>query len=328
MGIKRKFLITFIISSIVFSFVFINLSNNDFFDKENNTPAAINQGDEVVENDPVEEKSEKIKPKNKDEIIFLLLGLDTYDVTKATRGRTDTIILTSFNFKTGAINMMSIPRDTKVLIENKLDQINHAHVYGGIDLTLATVRDLLNLDVEHFVKVDYRAVEEIVDAIGGVEIDVPRRMKYDDTTKGKEFHVDLYPGLQTLDGDQSIQFLRWRKNNDNTQYPDADVGRVRSQQMFMKELVKQTLKPKNIFKVDKLAKTYFDYVDTNIPLDTVLKAAWAARNVDVENMETITLPGEGDGVKYYVYNREEVDNVVADMFGEFLIEDTKVGRIQ
>ncbi|NLY47028.1 MAG: LCP family protein [Tissierella sp.] len=326
---KRKFLITFIISSIVFSFVFINLKNN-YDNIKDNTAAAIDESDEVADKGDEEdiEKTEKVKLKNKDEILFLLLGVDTYDVTKASRDRTDTMILTSFNFKTGDINMMSIPRDTKVLIRDKLDQINHAHAYGGIDLTLATVRDFLNLDVEHFVKVDYRAVEEIVDTIGGVDIDVPRRMKYDDTTKGKEFHVDLQPGLQTLDGDQSIQFLRWRKNNDGTQYPDADVGRVRSQQMFMKELVKQTIKPKNILKIDKLAKTYFDYVDTNIPLDTVLKATWAARKVDTENMVTMTLPGEGDGRKYYVYNREEVDNVVADMFGDFLIEDTKVGRIQ
>lgn len=326
---KRKFLITFIISSIVFSFVFINLKNN-YDNIKDNTAAAIDESDEVVDKGDEEdiEKTEKVKLKNKDEILFLLLGVDTYDVTKASRDRTDTMILTSFNFKTGDINMMSIPRDTKVLIRDKLDQINHAHAYGGIDLTLATVRDFLNLDVEHFVKVDYRAVEEIVDTIGGVDIDVPRRMKYDDTTKGKEFHVDLQPGLQTLDGDQSIQFLRWRKNNDGSQYPDADVGRVRSQQMFMKELVKQTIKPKNILKIDKLAKTYFDYVDTNIPLDTVLKATWAARKVDTENMVTMTLPGEGDGRKYYVYNREEVDNVVADMFGDFLIEDTKVGRIQ
>ena len=326
MNLKRKFLITFIISSIVFSFVFINLKNNNYFDKEDNSIAAMDE-DNGINNDEVE-KTETIKPKNKDEILFLLLGLDTYDISKSGRDRTDTMILTSFNFKTGDINMMSIPRDTKVPVRDKLDQINHAHAYGGIDLTLATVRDFLNVDVEHFVKVDYRAVEEIVDAIGGVEIDVPRRMKYDDPHPGKEFHVDLHPGLQTLDGDKSIQFLRWRKNNDGTQYPDADVGRVRSQQMFMKELVKQTLKPKNIFKIDKLAKTYFDYVDTNIPFETVLKATWAARKVDTENMVTMTLPGEGDGYKYYVYNREELDVAVAEMFGEFLLEDTKIGRIQ
>lgn len=323
MGIKRKFLIAFIISSIVFSFVYINLNNNDIDD---GSVVAID--DDKTPDDGKVEKTEKIRPKNKDEILFLILGLDSYDLSKASRGRTDTMILTSFNYKSGDINMMSIPRDTKVLIEDELDQINHAHAYGGVDLTLATVRDFLNLDVNHYVKIDYKAVEEIVDAIDGVEFDVPRRMKYDDTTKGKEFHVDLQKGLQTLDGDQSIQLLRWRKNNDGTQYPDADVGRVKTQQMFMKELVKQTIAPKNILKIDKLAKTYFDYVDTNIPLDTVLKAAWAARKVDVENMETITLPGDGDGYKYYIYDREAVDDVVAEMFGEFLIEDTRIGRIE
>lgn len=328
MGIKRKFLIAFIISSIVFSFVYINLNNNDLIDIEDGTVVAIDDDSETPDDDEEVEKAEKVRPKNKDEILFLILGLDSYDLSKASRGRTDTMILTSFNFKTGNTNMMSIPRDTKVLIRNELDQINHAHAYGGVDLTLATVRDFLNLDVDHYVKIDYKAVEEIVDAIGGVDFDVPRRMRYDDTTKGKEFHVNLQKGLQTLDGDQSIQLLRWRKNNDGTQYPDADVGRVKTQQMFMKELVKQTITPKNILKIDRLAKTYFDYVDTNIPLDTVLKAAWAARKVDVENMETITLPGDGDGYKYYIYDREAVDDVVAEMFGEFLIEDTQIGRIE
>ncbi|HZJ98889.1 MAG TPA: LCP family protein [Tissierellaceae bacterium] len=328
MTIKRKFLITFIISSIVFSFVFINLNNNNFFDKEDNPVAAIGEEDKDQSSDDIVEETEKIKPKNKDEIVFLLLGLDTYDISKASRNRTDTMILTSYSFKTGDINMLSIPRDTKVKIKGELDQINHAHAFGGIDLTLDTVRDFLNVDVEHFVKVDYKAVKEIVDAIDGVEFDIPRRMKYDDTTKGQEFHVDLQPGLQILDGDQSIQLLRWRKNNDGTQYPDADVGRVKTQQMFMKELVKQTLKPKNILKIDRLAKTYFDYVDTNIPLDTVLKAAWSARKVDIDNMVTSTIPGEGDGRKYYIYDREELDIVLADMFGEFLIEDIKIGRNQ
>lgn len=319
---RRKFFITFIISSIVFSFVFINLRNNDH--KEDNPTSLMDEDGDLA--DSGREEIEKIKPQNKDEILFLLLGIDTYDLSKAGRDRTDTMILTSFNFKTGDINMMSIPRDTKVPIKDKLDQINHAHSNGGIDLTMTTVRDFLNIDVQHYVKVDYRAVEEIVDAIGGVEIDVPRRMKYDDTTKGMEFHVDLHPGLQTLDGDKSIQFLRWRKNNDSTGYPDADVGRVKSQQMFMKELVKQTLKPKNILKINKLANTYFDYVETNIPLDTVIKAAWSARKVDTENMVTMTLPGEGDGYKYYIYDREQVDIAVSEMFGTFLIDENEIGR--
>lgn len=320
---RRKFFITFIISSIVFSFVFINLRNNN---KEDNPTAVIDEDEDLADNDT--EKTEKIRPQNKDEILFLLLGLDTYDISKASRNRTDTMILTSFNFKTGDINMMSIPRDTKVPIRDKLDQINHAHAFGGIDLTMETVRDFLNLDVQHYVKVDYRAVEEIVNAIGGVEIDVPRRMEYYDPHKGKEFRADLHPGPQTLDGDKAIQFLRWRKNNNGVGYPEGDVGRVKAQQMFMKELVKQTLKPKNILKIDKLARTYFDYVDTNIPLDTVIKAAWAARKVDTDNMVTMTLPGEGDGKKYYIYNREEVDIAVTEMFGTFLIDENEVGKIE
>lgn len=329
---KRTFLIVFIISSIVFSFVFLNLYKNNL--NKGTNPMSDTQDEQSsnigmgigVSDDQEEEKTEKLKLKNKDEILFLLLGIDTYDITKVSGERTDTMILTSFNFKTGDIKMMSIPRDTKVKIGNKTDQINHAHVFGGIDLTMETVRNFLGVDVEHFIKLDYRAVEEIVESIGGVDIDVPRRMKYDDSTKGKEFHVDLQKGPQTLNGDQAIQFLRWRKNNNGVGYPEGDVGRVKAQQMFLKELVKQTLKPKNILKLDKLAKTYFEYVDTNIPLDTVIKTAWAARKVDIDNMVTTTIPGEGDGKKYYIYNRDELDLKVSEMFGDFLIEQKDMTR--
>lgn len=316
---KSKFLITFIISILIFSSVYAFLGDS-IFEKINFVSSVDIYEDD---NEDSQDKVEPLKPKDKDELLFLLVGIDTFDIKTSGNERTDTIILSSVNFKTGDIKMLSIPRDTRIPVKGKLDKVNHAHGYGGISLTLQTLRDFLNIDVEHYVKLDYKAVEEIVNAIGGVEIDVPRRMKYDDTTKGKEFHVDLQPGIQTLDGDQAIQFLRWRKNNDGSGYPEGDVGRVKAQQMFMKEVVKQTLRPKNIFKLPKLTRTYYNYIDTNIPLSTVLKGVGMANKIDLENMTTATLPGEGQyigRISYYIYYENQTRELINDMFGNFIME--------
>ncbi len=317
---KRKFFITFIVSILFFAFTYVKFGDILL----DNIYSIASLDDKSIDDSEDRDKTNSdivIEPKDKDEILFLLLGIDTYDIKRSGNERTDTMMLTSVNFKTGEIKLLSIPRDTRVPVRGKLDKINHAHAYGGVDLTLKTVQDFLNIDVDYYVKVDYKAVEEIVKAIGGVNIDVPRRMKYDDRTKGKEFHVDLYPGPQTLDGDKAIQFLRWRKNNDGTGYPGGDVDRIKAQQMFMKEMVKQTLQPKNILRLPKLIDTYFDYVETNIPLSTILKGAKAAKKIDLENIVTETIPGEGEyinRISYFIYDESKINDVVSDMFGDFM----------
>lgn len=313
---KKKFFIAFILSFICFSFMYTSLWKTI---SEKPTIAAPN-GEDPDSNSDI---GNKVEPKIKNEILFLMMGVDTKDVKDSKGTRTDTMMLTRINFETGEIRLLSIPRDTRVPVRGKEDKINHAHAFGGPSLTIESVRNFLNIDLDYYVKVDYRIVKGIVDAIGGVEIDVPRRMKYDDTTAGLEFHVDLKKGLQTLDGDQAIQFIRWRQNNDGTGYPEGDVGRIKTQQYFMKELIKQTLKAKNIVKLPKLVDTYFDNVETNIPLSVVLKGIGLASKINMETMETATIPGEGKiiGVTdYWIYDREVTRQIVEGMFGDYLLD--------
>lgn len=300
----KKFLVTFIIALLVFSFLFVGLANN---------------GLDLIISNSGEDKN-TLEPDSDDEIMFLLVGIDTFDIADAEGERTDTMILSNVNFETGNIDLLSIPRDTRVDVNDKKDKINHAHARGGMDLTMDTVRNFLDIDLKHYVRMDYRAVEEIVNTIGGVDIYVPQRMKYDDTTKGKEFHVDLYEGQQILNGEQAIQFLRWRKNNDGPGYLEGDVGRIQAQQNFMKELIKQSLKPKNILKLPQFIKIYNDYIDTNIPLKTVIRGAWSARKIDFDNINTQTLPGEGEyigNVSYFLYDEDGTRNLVNQLFGRY-----------
>jgi len=310
---KKSFFTSFLISCICFGLIFTGVDKfvfgNLFKDDEVEAMGEIDRNKPVAK-DPKVDKS----------VLVLLMGVDDdlgsgKSALVAERGhRTDTIMLAKANFETGEIDILSIPRDTRVMIKGRKDKINHAHSYGGPKLAITTIEDFLDIEVDYYVKVDFAGVKEIVNAIGGVEIDVPVRMRYSDPVAKPPLRIDLQPGLQLLDGQKAHDFLRFRR------YPDGDVGRVKAQQYFMKELAKQVLKPSNLLNLDKLIKTYYDYVDTNIPLSKMLKYAVSAGKLDTENIRTEIIPGEGtyiDGVSYYIYDEVGKDQLIDAMFPEY-----------
>jgi LCP family protein required for cell wall assembly len=298
----KKFFKSFFISLLIFCVAYAGLGR--YLKKSNNA--------EVVG----EEVDEEFEEKNK--ILFLLLGVDAKDINqKGTR--TDTMMLINIDFQTGETKLLSIPRDTRVNIRglNGQRKINAAHANGGPELSVKAVKDLLGVDLEYYVKVDYRAVEEIVDAIGGVTVDIPKDMYYSDPTADPPLLIDLKKGeQQLLDGDKSIQFLRYRKG-----YKDADLGRIKAQQQFMKAFMEQALKPKNILGLPKMVSAYYKYVDTNIPLGTLSKMALIANKINTETMETATIPGYGkkiNGTDYLIYKEDEMNSIVKEMFGNYV----------
>ncbi len=322
---KKNFWATFLIALVCFSALFAGMGH--FMSNEGSITST---GDE-------EKLEAEEKLKDKDEMIFLLMGVDDeYDTggVKAlkekrkksedryikTGYRSDTMILCKYNFETGEIAMLSIPRDTKTNIRGRKNQekINHAHSYGGPYLAIDAVRDLLKIDLEYYVTVDYLAVKEIVEAIGGVDIDVPRDMKYKDVVAKPPLIIDIKKGQQNLNGDKAIEYLRFRS------YPEGDLGRVEAQQLFMKEFIKQTFKLKNftIPKLYKMAKAYYDYVDTNIPMSIALRGIDSIKDVDFDNIRAVRLPGEGRNTKpsYFICYEEETKELVKEMFSNFLLD--------
>lgn len=318
---KKKFILSFILSLICFTLVF-KLFGDKIFLGKNSIP--------VTDNVPQKEldlgEDNKIEKRVENEILFLMMGVDANGTGEYKNIRTDTMMLFKVNFQNGEINLLSIPRDTRVLVKGKKDKINHAHSYGGPELTMRTVRDFLNLDIDYYVKVDYNAVMKIVDAIGGVEIDVPFDMKYKDNTPGyPPLNINIKKGLRVLDGKNAHDFLRWRKNNSRTvQYPEGDVGRIKAQQMFMRELIKQTLKPKNIIKIPFLVETYINNVETNIPTKEILKGAKLASKIDIDSIKTDIIPGGGKtirGTSYFLYDEAETEELVRSIFKDYLLNE-------
>lgn len=297
----KKFIKVFISFFIIFSVVF---AGSIFY---------LSKGSDV-EN---ESSKDVFNNNSGDSINFLLMGVDSQESNETSNVRTDTLMVFNVNKSSGEISILSIPRDTRTPIEGRKyqEKINHTHVYGGPELVLETVSDLLNLDLEYYVVADYKFVEEFVDLIGGVEIDVPMDMKYEDPVAEPPLYIDIKEGLQTLDGDKSLQYLRFRKG-----YADADLGRIRAQQSFMKSLVKQTLKPLNILKAPLMLKAYNENIDTNISLGTIAKYSLKFNKYDLANMNTETLPGDAKtikGISYFIHSEEKTKTLVKEMFQKY-----------
>ncbi len=250
---------------------------------------------------------------NDNHVRFLLLGIDSKDYNQVSSVRSDTIMIVDMNTSSGEINIISIPRDTRATIEGRKspEKINHSFAYGGPELTLATVRNLLGIELDQYVLADYKLVSDFVDLIGGVEIYVPMDMKYSDPVADPPLHIDLKEGDQTLDGDKALQYLRFRKG-----YKDADLGRVRAQQDFMKELISQTVRPGNIPKIPGMIGIYSDNMETNIGFGEMLLYGFQSLRLDMDNISSHTLPGSAkmmDGLSYFVHNVDETEGLLRDI---------------
>ncbi|MGB9976126.1 LCP family protein [Thermovenabulum sp.] len=244
---------------------------------------------------------------------ILLLGLDAGTIgadEKHNRYRSDTMMLFSLDLKEKKVNVLSIPRDTRVVLPGEgFQKINAAMAFGGPDLAVDVVSKLLNVPVHYYVTVNYEGFKKIVDAIGGVEIEIDRRMKYDDNAGN--LHIDLKPGLQVLDGEKAEQFVRFRH------YPEGDIARVRAQQKFLKATAKALLQPANILKIPKLIQIVQENVKTDISPVNLVKLANFARQLKEEDVETYTLPGTGQyigGVSYFIPEEEKVKELVNAIF--------------
>ncbi len=151
--------------------------------------------------------------------------------------------------------------------------------------------------------------KNIVDALGGVDIDIKERMKYSDPAGG--IYIDLYPGQQTLDGDKAEQFVRYRG------YADADIGRVKAQQQFVEALIKKALKPATLLKLPKIIDIIQENVETDIQPLEMASLANFARQVKHEDIKMYIVPGEGkyiSGTSYFIPFQNQLDEMIDEIF--------------
>ncbi|HHY93165.1 MAG TPA: LCP family protein [Firmicutes bacterium] len=249
------------------------------------------------------------EPAKQEPINVLVLGLDAGVLEPHTGHlpeRTDTMMVVSFDPAKKRAGILSIPRDSRVAIPGHgYDKINAAHAYGGTALAVKTVESLLNIPIHYYVKINYAALSKIVDALGGVKIDVEQNMHYVDRAGGLK--IDLKAGPQVLNGAKAEEYLRYRNQT-------GDIGRISRQQKFVRALADQVLSPSTLLKVPELARIVSENVETDMTPAQIVYYANLARQADIAQTPIETLVGTDKyigGVSYWLVDQEKVGDQVA-----------------
>ncbi|MCF0125005.1 MAG: LCP family protein [Clostridia bacterium] len=267
---------------------------------------------------------DELTKKNLGEFRCLLLGIST---DQDGVNLTDTIIVASYNPNTQKATLLSIPRDTYTGKDTTratgYEKINA--LYGRkkrADETLKAVNEITGLNIEYYAVIRTEALIKLVDVIGGVTYNVPIDMYY--TDEGQDLIIDLKKGEQLLDGAKAEQLLRFRKNNNGTSYPaeygDNDIGRMRTQREFIMQVIKQTMKIGNIFKIGQIIDVAKENLETNIDLEVLKDYIPYAVEFNTSDILTETLPGEvpdyrkTNNCSIFVYNKKETKELVNKLF--------------
>ncbi|MBP2649645.1 MAG: lytR 1 [Firmicutes bacterium] len=248
-------------------------------------------------------------------INILFLGVDDGDVENVgAPKRSDTMIVVSINPKEGTINLLAIPRDTKVNIPGHkgYDKITHAYAYGGPEMSVRTVHEFLGIPINYYAVMDWQGFINVIDVLGGLDLYVEHDMNYDDPYANLSIH--LTKGFQHLDGQKAGDYVRFRHDE------LGDIGRVERQQRFLKTMRNQMFSFGTILKLPALTTSLRQYVSTDMPALTMLKLANTLVGMkEADSVHTETLPGNFatiDGLSYWVPNTEQIPNVVDKMLSD------------
>ena len=250
---------------------------------------------------------EAIAPEKNHIVNMLILGLDIGDIYNQENEsikRTDTMLLVSYNPSNKSTTIVSIPRDTLINEYGNRYKINAAYPIGGDSKVVSVVEDLLPVEINYLIKIDYKAFRGIIDAIGGVEMKIEQDMFYDDD--GQNLHINFEGGTTVLlDGKKAEEFFRWRKNNDGTGLATGDLGRIENQHKFIKRVISKLKRPSTIFKTNKILNCIAENIDTNMPGSAMLKYA---SKIMSSKINILTLQGEPQmigGVSYLVVDESK-----------------------
>lgn len=237
--------------------------------------------------------------------------------------RCDTIMLVNLNGETGKLNILSIPRDTAIASRNSNGSIiynssgvpvyNKINSYMAIgkqqvakgnikvpeELVVRKVKEITGLPIHYFATVDFEGFINIIDALGGVDFEVPENMNYDDPYQN--LHIHLKKGMQHLDGKAAHDFVRFRNYRDGR----ADLARVDAQQNFIKELIRQKLTVSNLNKIDEIYEVVNENVRTNYSFEKVMESFGTIKNLTADKVTMYVLPNTPEminGGSYVIYN--------------------------
>ncbi|WP_416147702.1 LCP family protein [Salipaludibacillus sp. HK11] len=237
-----------------------------------------------------------------DPVSALFLGLDTRDGDLS--GLTDAMVLVTFNPDEGSIKMLNIPRDSRVEIVGRygLDKINHAHAFGGVDMTLDTVENLLDIPVDYFVSLNFDAFMEIIDELNGITVDSP--MTFTETDNATYGTLTIHEGEQVLMGEEALAYVRMRKSD-----PAGDLGRGERQKEVIESLIREVASFSSITNFNSLMNTIGRNLEMNIDFNEIISMHSYAS--DLDNIESLNFEGTDlmlDGIYYYEIDEQSLEH--------------------
>lgn len=266
-----------IMISIILYYVFsiIQFGKDIHEDGANPSPNQHQPHEGNSDNEPPEWQGEE-------RVNIMLLGVDSRDADQHGNTRSDTIMVLSVDPLTKQAHLFSVLRDTYVPIPGHgQNRVNAAHALGGPTLAMQTVSELLDLPIHYYVSIDFEGFIALVDAIGGIEFEVEKNMRYVDPTDDPAYGtIDLKAGLQVLDGEKALQYVRFRHDR------YSDYSRTERQRNLMTAVAKEMLTFSSILKLPSTLKEIQPYIKTNLTLDQM----WALGNLGFKarNSEIVT----------------------------------------
>ena len=258
------------------------------------------------------------KPSGDEPVNILVLGMDIGDTTQVDNmsiKRTDTMMLINYNPNTKSTQVVSIPRDTLVKENGENYKINAAFQKGGNAKVKKVVENMLDINVNYMVNIDYAAFRGFMDAIGGIDMEIERDMIYDDD--GQNLHINFKGGTtEHLDGQKAEEFFRWRKNNDGTGLATGDLGRIENQQKFLAKVTEKCTKPSIIFKVPKILDVVATNIKSNMSAFEDLKYGLKIMASKGNGIKMTTIQGEPkmvEGQSYVVFDKSQNSDLISSL---------------
>ena len=246
----------------------------------------------------------------KDKATVMIMGVDERadDV-----GRSDTLMIATLESDKKQAALLSVPRDTRVKIKGHgFDKINAAYAYGGRKLTQETIESLLNTHIDHYIKINVHGFTKIIDALGGIDIDVEKRMYYEDPWDDDGgLYIDLQPGMQHMDGKTAITYVRYRDE-------EGDIGRIKRQQNFMKAVMDKLVSPTIIPKLPAIVSAVSDSVETDMSVSEILSFLGTLQDAKDNGLKSEMLPGKPvyiEGISYWVPDISKTRQILANTLG-------------
>ena len=279
------------------------------------TPSIPNDTDTTAPpiNNEADPPAEPVFTRKENYFTILVSGIDNNN------GGSDTNILVSIDGENGEINAVSLPRDTLINTDWNVKKLNSAYNVGGVERLQQEAANLLGIPVDYYITVDLAGFTELVNAIGGIYFDVPIAMDYDDPLQ--DLHIHFEAGRQYLSGEDALKVVRFRHNNDGTGYGTEDIGRIATQQAFLKTVAQEMLASLDLTTLQSYAHIFIEYVDTDLSLGNLVWIGEKALAMGMENIHFHTLPGDGSGyyqgISYYILYPEDVLALINSSFNPY-----------